>query len=237
MTEELPKGQRDIGTFPRFGLGRFANRFPADLARRSIRIGGDVAAPIAVTDPFAGLERVEQENDFHCVTSWSARGQRWGGVRFADVHARLVEPRVARAVDATLVVFRGEDGFAAILPLEDALAGDVLLADRLNGEPLGIDHGAPLRLVAPAHFGFKNVKHLTTIEYWRDRRHYRFPRPYPGFMDHPRGRVALEERGRFFPGWLLRAVYRLLIPSTIRNFRDALARHEAGRSAGRKDNA
>jgi DMSO/TMAO reductase YedYZ molybdopterin-dependent catalytic subunit len=235
MTAELPNGQRDIGSFPRFGLGRFANRFPTDLARRSIRIGGDVTAPLVLADPFAGLERVEQVSDFNCVTTWSARSLRWGGVRFADVHAQLIEPHIARAVDATLVVFRGEDGFAAILPLADALADDVLLADRLNGEPLGIDHGAPLRLVAPAHYGFKNVKHLTAIEYWRDRRHYHFPRPYPGFMDHPRGRVALEERGLFFPAWLLRIVYRLLIPSTIRNFRNALVRHETGGSVRPRD--
>jgi DMSO/TMAO reductase YedYZ molybdopterin-dependent catalytic subunit len=236
MTVELPKGQHDIGAFPRFGLGRFAKCFPSDLTRRSIRIDGDVAAPLTLDNPFAGVERVEQVGDFHCVTTWSTRGVRWGGVRFADVHARLIEPIVARSADATLVVFRGEDGFAAIMPLEDALAGDVLIADRLNGEPLGIDHGAPLRLVAPAHYGFKNVKHLTAIEYWRDRRHYHFPRPYPSFMDHPRGRVAQEERGRFFPAWLLRAIYRLLIPSTIRNFRNALARHETSGSVNKKDN-
>jgi DMSO/TMAO reductase YedYZ molybdopterin-dependent catalytic subunit len=237
MTAELPKGQRDIGTFPRFGLGRFANRFPADLARRSIRVGGDVDAPQTLADPFAGLERVELASDFHCVTTWSARGLMWSGVRFADAHAQLIEPNVARAADATLVVFRGEDGFAAILPLADALADNVLLADRLNGDPLGIDHGAPLRLVAPAHYGFKNVKHLVAIEYWRDRREYRFPPPYPGFMDHPRGRVALEERGRYFPAWLLRIIYRLLIPSTIRNFSNALTRHEAGGSVNQKDSA
>jgi DMSO/TMAO reductase YedYZ molybdopterin-dependent catalytic subunit len=235
VNNPLPKGQREIEGFPRFGLGRFAKRFPVDLARPAIQIGGDVAKPQTLDDPFLGLEAVEQQNDFHCVTSWSTRDLRWGGVRFADVHARLIEPLVAPDADANLVVFRGEDGFAAILPLKDALADGVLLANRLDGSPLGIDHGAPLRLVAPAHYGFKNVKHLTAIEYWRDRRHYRFPRPYPRFMDHPRGRVAQEERGRFFPAWLLRTLYRRLIPFTISNFRNALARHEADRSAGRKD--
>ena len=37
-------------------------------------------------------------------------------------------------------------------------------------------------------------------------------------MDHPRGRVAFEERGRWVPPGLLRFFYRLLIPGTIRNF-------------------
>ena len=48
--------------------------------------------------------------------------------------------------------------------LEDALADDVLLADRLDGVPLDAKHGAPVRLVAPAHYGFVNVKHLCRIE-------------------------------------------------------------------------
>jgi DMSO/TMAO reductase YedYZ molybdopterin-dependent catalytic subunit len=226
----LPKGQKEIREFPRFGLGKFANRFPVDPARRTLTIGGDVTHPQVLADPFAGLDRVEQISDFHCVTTWTVRNVRWGGMRFADFHARVIEPQIRPDAGATLVVFRGEDGFAGILPLADLLATDVLLADSLDGQPLGVDHGAPFRLVAPAHYGFKNVKHLTSIEYWRDARHYHFPRPYPPFMDHPRARVDFEERGRFLPVWLLRSVYRLLIPSTIRNFRNSLSRHNVSKS-------
>ena len=36
-----------------------------------------------------------------------------------------------------------------------------LLVDRA---PLSVNHGAPVRLVAPAHYGFVNVKHLCAIE-------------------------------------------------------------------------
>jgi DMSO/TMAO reductase YedYZ molybdopterin-dependent catalytic subunit len=41
----------------------------------------------------------------------------------------------------------------------------LLLADRLNGAKLTPDHGAPPRLVAPMHYGYKSVKHLTVLEY------------------------------------------------------------------------
>jgi hypothetical protein len=44
-------------------------------------------------------------------------------------------------------------------------------------------------------------------------------------MDHPRARVAFEERGNRVPAWLLRNIYRLLIPSTIRRFRRTLELH------------
>ena len=83
-------------------------------------------------------------------------GARWEGVPLAEV--------LLPAVAATHVRFAGLDGHWSVMLLEDALADDVLLADRLDGAPLGAKHGAPVRLVAPAHYGFVNVKHLCTIE-------------------------------------------------------------------------
>ena len=65
---------------------------------------------------------------------------------------------------ATHVRFAGLDGHWSVMLLEDALADDVLLADHLDGAPLDAKHGAPVRLVAPAHYGFVNVKHLCRIE-------------------------------------------------------------------------
>jgi DMSO/TMAO reductase YedYZ molybdopterin-dependent catalytic subunit len=223
----LPPGQFLLRRMPRFGLGKFARRFPADPSRIDLQIAGDVETVMQVgADALGSLPRVERDADFHCVTTWSVQGVRWTGVRFADFYERIVRPRTRPAADVRLVVFHGEDGYRSSLPLEDLLADDVLLADGLDGEPLGVEHGAPLRLVAPAHYGYKNVKHLRAIEFWRDARHYRFPFPYPAFMDHPRARVAFEERGRVVPGWLLR-VYRLIVPLTILNFRLAMRRHRA----------
>ena len=47
------------------------------------------------------------------------------------------------------------------------------------------------------------------------------------FMAHPRARVAAEERGQWFPGWLLRYLYRPLINPTAARFDEALQRHQA----------
>lgn len=226
----MPPGQIARSQFPRFGLGKFACRFPADPGRVALSIRGDVAQDVQVSELFHSLPRVQQQSDFHCVTTWSVAGLRWSGVRFADFYAQIVQPLAQPLSGAQLVVLRGEDGYCSCLPLEDLLSEDVILADRLDDRPLGIEHGAPLRLVAPAHYGYKNVKHLVAIEFWRDRRHYRFPFPYPSFMDHPRARVAFEERGRFFPSWMLRYLYRLLIPFSVWNFARALARHRASGS-------
>jgi DMSO/TMAO reductase YedYZ molybdopterin-dependent catalytic subunit len=216
----LPPGQREIRDFPRFGLPRFARRFPRTVGALALEVGGDVERTITVsTEDLADLRRVEQVSDFHCVTTWTYRGARWSGFRFADFHERIVAARARPRDDATFVVFRAHDGYATSLPLEDLLAPGVLLADQLDGEPLSIAHGAPLRLVAPAHFGYKNAKHLAAIELRRDGRDYR-PASYH-FMDHPRARVAFEERG-LLPALLLRHAYRLLIGRTIRMYSRAL---------------
>lgn len=216
----LPPGQRAISEFPRFGLTRFATRFPRNPISIELVVRGDVEQPTTLTSELATLPRVEQISDFHCVTTWTYRSARWSGYRFSDFYRQPAAPRAHPRDDATFVILRGQDGYATSLPLADLLADDVLLADRLDGEPLSIAHGAPLRLVAPAHYGYKNAKHVDAIEFWRDDKTYR--RSMLRFMDHPRARVALEERGRGVPGVLLRYLYRPFIRSTIRQFRRAL---------------
>ena len=230
ISAPLPPGQRERPDFPRFGLLPFATRFPSQTDRIDLHISfpdsSDAATPSTATptndgtdvgNPLAQLPRVEQTSDFHCVTTWTRRGLRWGGVRFADFYEQIVAPLCpADPAAARFVVLRAQDGARTSLPLEDLLSPDVLLADHLDGQPLPIEHGAPLRLIAPAHYGYKSVKHLHRIEFWRSDEHYR---PYGlRFMVHPRARVALEERGQWVPGWLLRHLYRPLIGMTVARF-------------------
>lgn len=225
---DLPPGQRAIERFPRFGLNQFANRFPREPRRIALAVHGDVEAEIAVSgEELAELPRIERTSDFHCVTTWTKTALRWGGFRFADFFERIVRPRANPEPESTFVILRGQDGARSSLPLEDLLAPGVLLADRLDGEPLSIEHGAPLRVVAPDHYGYKNVKHLSAIGFWRDDRNFR-PSAFR-FMDHPRARVAEEERGRGVPGILLRYLYRPLVGPTIRRFARASASRPAER--------
>jgi len=228
MNEEsaLPPGQYASDHFPRFGLTQFARRFPRNARSVELRIDGNVRESIAVAEALRQLPRVSQTSDFHCVTTWSRRSLRWSGVRFADFFERIVVPGAGPDNEANFVVLRCQDGYRSCLPLEDLLADDVLLADTLDGEPLTIEHGAPLRLVAPAHYGYKSAKHVSRVEFWRDDRRYR-PAAFR-FMEHPRARVALEERGRGVPGLVLRYLYRPLVRPTIARFRRAMDDHSRG---------
>jgi DMSO/TMAO reductase YedYZ molybdopterin-dependent catalytic subunit len=93
----------------------------------------------------------------------------WTGPRLADVLARAgVRP------GACEVVFGGADRgtvggsphpirFERSLPLRDALESGALLAYAMNGQPLPVRHGYPLRLVVPGWYAVASVKWLTDI--------------------------------------------------------------------------
>ena len=95
----------------------------------------------------------------------------WTGVRLRDV---------LRAVgvhsDAKHVQFQGADRpvastvplFIRSIPLSKALHEDTLLAYEMNGRPLPLLHGAPLRLITPGWMAESCIKWLTHIEVRQD---------------------------------------------------------------------
>lgn len=208
----LPPGQRAIDGFPRFGahLGRPAPDVPPEPA---IEITGAVSEAVSVPiTELARLPRIELTADFHCVAGWSATDLQWGGVAFASFYRSIIEPLLNPQEAVTHLIFRGLDGHKSLVAIEDALADDVLIADHLEGRPLGADHGAPARLLSPSQYGYISTKHLCRIEL-----HTSEPRDVHRSLTmrilapHNRARVWQEERHQHVPGWALRPGYRLLI--------------------------
>jgi DMSO/TMAO reductase YedYZ molybdopterin-dependent catalytic subunit len=107
-----------------------------------------------------------------CVEGWAAIVQ-WGGVRLRDLIA-LAQPQAS----ARYVNFTSGDGYYSSWDLPSALHPQTLLAYRMNGQPLPIDNGAPLRLAAPIKLGYKQSKWVTKVTimnqlpnkkgYWED---------------------------------------------------------------------
>ena len=128
-----PPGQHRIDRFPRFGthLHRPPPSVPAEPA---IEIDGAVTGPFALPlSELAVLPRREQTSDFHCVAGWSATGLRWEGVAFETFCRAIVKPALQPDATITHVVFGGLDGYRSVVTIEDALAEDVLIAERLDG--------------------------------------------------------------------------------------------------------
>ena len=216
----LPPGQRAINHFPRFGVPASASRLPpAPSADFAIQVKTADAELSSITSgELAQLQRVDFVADFHCVTTWSYPALSWSGYAFRDFYERLLLPRAPAYRSCPFVEFSGLDGYATCIALEDLLTEGVLLADRLNGAPLSLAHGAPIRLVAPSLYGYKNIKHVSLV---RLRSDYRRSFAERQTLAHPRGRVAFEERGRVLPGSIYRIVYGALLPATLWYFQRA----------------
>ena len=205
----LPPGQRAIDGFPRFGT-HLHHPPPPVPAHPVIEVAGALTHPFTLTlTDLAQLPRVEVKADFHCVAGWSATDLRWEGIPFALFYRTRIEPLLAPGISISHVVFEGLDGFQSIALIEDALADDVLIADRLDGQPLTSDHGAPIRLVSPGQYGFVNTKHLCRIEFHTSQPVD--PDKWSPLAAHRRARVQQEERHRYLPGRVVRPIYRALI--------------------------
>ena len=174
--------------------------------------GGALTTSIEVAiEELVRADRRDLHADFHCVAGWSVTGLQWEGVAFADVYRRHVAPALVPGTTVAHVRVRGLDGEQFVADLDDLLADDVLLADRLDGRPLDGDHGAPLRLVNPAQYGYANIKHVCRIDVLAGPP----PAGSPALIDrllqsHPRARVWEEERHGTLPGWLIRPIYRVI---------------------------
>ncbi len=94
----------------------------------------------------------------------------WTGVPLAEIL-----DRAGLAPEALEIVFRGADQgdvgeaadpirFERSLPVTDAGHSGSLLAYAMNGEPLPLEHGYPLRLIVPGWYAVASVKWLTEIE-------------------------------------------------------------------------
>ena len=137
----------------------------------------------------------------------------WTGTSLSRLLSRAGVPSTAREI-----VFRGADcgleggiehDFARSLPLEEALHEDVIVAYAMNGAPLPLQHGAPLRLIVPRWYGMASVKWLCAIE--------AVERPFDG-LQQARSyhfRSSADERG--VPCTLMR-VNSLMVPPGVPDF-------------------
>jgi DMSO/TMAO reductase YedYZ molybdopterin-dependent catalytic subunit len=126
-----------------------------------LKVHGEVEQPFTID--FAELLKMpqtEQESDVHCVTKWSVLGAKWTGVKVADLAARAkVKP------SARHVIFEAAFGYTSNVLLREALAPDVLVAHRYEGQPLARPHGAPVRALVPSLYFWKSAKWLTGIRF------------------------------------------------------------------------
>jgi DMSO/TMAO reductase YedYZ molybdopterin-dependent catalytic subunit len=131
-----------------------------DPADWRLEVGGLVESPASLSyDELLSLPRTDQVSTFHCVTGWTVDDVHWGGVRLTDLLARVRPLPEARALEFV----SAEVPYVDYLTLPQARLHDVMLGYEMDGKPLSRAHGAPLRLVIPEMYGYKNVKWLARV--------------------------------------------------------------------------
>lgn len=163
---QVPPRQNVLSTWPVLDC---ADQPSISTERWELRVEGEVEEPLRFGwDGFLALPQADDVSDFHCVTGWSRLDMRWQGVAFETL-AALARPTLA----ATHVMFHSYDGYSTNLPIEEALKPDVILAHRVDGEPLPTEHGGPVRVVTPQLWAWKGAKWVRRVEFLpHDRRGY-----------------------------------------------------------------
>lgn len=155
-----------------------------NFANWRLVVDGLVDRPLALSlAELQALPARTQITRHDCVEGWSAIAE-WTGVPLAA----LLE-RAGVQADARYVLFHCADtmddgaSYYESVALDDAYHPQTILAYAMNGQPLPVAHGAPMRLRVERQLGYKMAKYVMRIElarsfahlgegkggYWEDR--------------------------------------------------------------------
>jgi DMSO/TMAO reductase YedYZ molybdopterin-dependent catalytic subunit len=158
----LPRG-RGRGDFPVNRTAHAAGISPESVgASWVLTLRGGPSEVILDRAALAGLPQRSARLPIACVEGWSTV-QTWTGVRLAELAriAGVPTPRSARVVSLE----RGGAFGRAALQANQIGDPDALLALRVNGADLSLDHGYPARIIVPALPGVHNTKWVAAIEF------------------------------------------------------------------------
>ncbi len=126
-----------------------------DAASWRLRIHGMVEREVALTfDELLASPLVERDVTLMCVSN-EVGGDLVGNARWLGLPLKPLLDEAGPAADADMVLSTSIDGWTCSTPLDVLRDGrDALLAIGMNGEPLPVAHGFPVRMVVPGLYGY-----------------------------------------------------------------------------------
>lgn len=156
----LPPGQIETRRFPVVGERAPSADLAGDPSSWHLIVDGLIDNPITLDlSSFLEMAGGELEADIHCVTSWSRFDVTWTGIPLAHLLGPTGVQDRARFV--SFESYSSRDHHTS-LPLEVALA-DSWMVHSLNGEPLSLDHGGPVRVFTSGRYFYKSIKWLRRV--------------------------------------------------------------------------
>ena len=113
-------------------------------------------------EDITGMESVTTMRTLKCIGDPIGTEQ-MSNAMWTGVPLRNILDKAGIKEEAKVVVFRCADGYHTAVPIDRALREEVLLVYKMNGEPLPAEHGFPVRLLNPGHYGTKNPKWIMNI--------------------------------------------------------------------------
>ncbi|MHA2406814.1 MAG: molybdopterin-dependent oxidoreductase [Candidatus Ranarchaeia archaeon] len=161
---KYPPGQHEIKEIMRWNVdhpGILHQNPKFDPDEWKLIVDGEVENPVIMKwKDVLDIPSQTVVNDFHCVEGWTVKNCAWTGFSFDEVIER-VKPKK----DAKFVLLSCADGFTASLTISDIKQKGVILAYKLNEEPLLESLGAPLRLIVPDKYAYKNAMWILRISF------------------------------------------------------------------------
>ena len=189
---QAQKPLRNVLAFNESFFGKFfsnnhlAKTYPLSQAVKNVRVNGDegmsegfdtstwklkvARAPgdtlFVSLDEIKSLPKTDIVFDFKCIEGWS-QVTHWGGVKFSDFATKY---NLSSQILSRYVGLQTPDkGYYVGIDMPGMLHPQTLLCYEMNGKPLPMNQGYPLRLIIPVKYGIKHLKRIGTIFFSNDR--------------------------------------------------------------------
>ena len=163
-----------------FSSNHLAKTYPVSAAEKKVRVNGSdgmsagfdpaawklkvARAPgdtlLVTLDEIKALPKTEIVFDFKCIEGWS-QVTHWGGVKFSDFANKYNLNPQTQMNYAGLIT--PDKGYYVGIDMPSVMHPQTLLCYEMNGKPLPMNQGYPLRLIIPVKYGIKHLKRIGTI--------------------------------------------------------------------------
>ena len=170
-----------------------AKTYPVSAAAKNVRLNGFIGLKseldsswrlkvargpgdtlFLTLDDVKVLPKTELTFDFKCIEGWSQISH-WGGVKFSDF-AKKYNLSVQTQMSYVGLSTPDKKYYVGI-DMASMMHPQTLLCYEMNGKPLPLKHGYPLRLIIPVKYGIKSLKRIGSIyfsnapppDYWYER--------------------------------------------------------------------